>query len=74
MPRISLPGRWPSYEAAYACRPSPTLSLKAFVVTCNLRNVTKARSYWKQLPSEKHSQAIVPCLRNGITEEMLNIL
>ncbi len=60
------------YEAAYACSPSPALSLKAFVVACNLRNVPKARSYWRRLAPEKRSQALVPCVRNGIIEETLN--
>jgi len=61
-----------SYEAAYACSPTPTLLLKAFVVACNLRNHSKARSYWKQLSPEKRTQALATCVRNDITEAMLN--
>jgi tetratricopeptide (TPR) repeat protein len=61
-----------SYEAAFACRPAPDLILKAFVVSCNLRNATKARLYWKRLSIESRSPALATCERNEITEAMLN--
>jgi serine/threonine protein kinase len=67
-----LPESLAAYEAAYACSPTPPLILKTFVVACNLRNLAKARSYWKQLSSEKRTQALVTCVRNDITEAMLN--
>ena len=61
-----------AYEAAYACKPAPMLILKAFVVACNLRNVAKARSYWRRLPLEKRTLALVTCVRNDIPEKLLN--
>jgi hypothetical protein len=61
-----------SYEAAYACRPAPTLNLKAFVIACNLRSLAKARSHWKQLSSALRASALGTCVRNGITEAMLD--
>lgn len=68
----NLPESLAAYEAAYACSPTPTLILKSFVVACNLRNLAKARSYWKQLSAERRTQALVTCVRNDITEAMLN--
>jgi hypothetical protein len=48
------------------------LILKALVVTCTLRNVAKSKSYWKQLSAALRTQALSTCVRNGLTEEMLN--
>jgi hypothetical protein len=61
-----------SFEAAYACRPTPALLQKAFVVACNLRSAAKARSYWKRLSAALRTPALGTCVRNGITEETLN--
>ena len=61
-----------SYEAAYACRPAPALLQKAFVVACNLRDVARAKSYWKRLSPQLRSSALGVCVRNGIDETGLN--
>jgi tetratricopeptide (TPR) repeat protein len=60
------------YEAAYACRPEPAQLLKAFVVICNLRDLAKAKSYWKRLTPQLRSSALGVCIRNGIDEARLN--
>lgn len=60
------------YDAAYACRPALPLLQKAFVIACNLRDATKARSYWKRLPPALGTQALPTCAHNDITEAMLN--
>ena len=60
------------FEAAYTCKPSPSLLQRAFVIACNLRNVAKARSYWKRLSLAMRTQALSTCMRNDITETMLN--
>jgi hypothetical protein len=60
------------FEAAYACKPTPALLQKAFVIACNLRDVAKARSYWKRLSPALRTQALSPCVRNAITEATLN--
>jgi hypothetical protein len=61
-----------SYEAAYACRPEPAQLQKAFVVACNLRDLAKAKSYWKRLTPQLRSSALGVCVRNGIDEARLN--
>jgi len=61
-----------AYEAAYACKPAPTLNLKAFVIACNLRSLAKARSHWKPLPPALRTLALGTCMRNGITKAMLD--
>jgi serine/threonine protein kinase len=60
------------YEAAYACKPTPPLLQKAFIVACNLRDLPKVKAYWKRLSAELRTQANGTCVRNGITVEMLN--
>jgi serine/threonine protein kinase len=60
------------YEAAYTCSPAPALLQKAFIVACNLRNLPKAKAYWKRLSTELRTQANGTCVRNGITVETLN--
>ncbi len=61
-----------SYEEAYACNRTPARMLKAFTLACRLRNVDKARSYWKQLATSVRTQAAGTCARNGITVATLN--
>jgi hypothetical protein len=60
------------FEAPYTCKPSPSLLQRALVIACNLRNVAKARSYWKRLSLAMRTQAAGICVRNGITDETLN--
>lgn len=60
-----------SYEAAYACQPEPAQLQKAFVVVCNLRDLAKAKSYWKRLTPQLRSSALGVCIRNGLDETML---
>ncbi len=61
-----------SYEAAYACRREPSILQKAFVVVCNLRDLARAKSYWKWLSPQLRSAALGVCVRNGIDEAMLS--
>ena len=60
------------FDAAYACKPAPALLQKAFVISCNLHDVPKARSYWKRLSLALRTAAASTCVRNGITDDMLN--
>jgi tetratricopeptide (TPR) repeat protein len=61
-----------SFEAAYTCKPSPTLLQRALVIACNLRNMAKAKAYWKRLSLEMRTRVLSTCARNDITEAMLN--
>jgi hypothetical protein len=62
-----------SYEAAYACQPEPALLQKAFVVACNLRDLARAKSYWKRLTPRLRTAALGVCVRNGIDETALKV-
>src|SRR6185295_6007101 len=53
-----------SYEAAYACNPTPARAQKALTAACSLRNVARARSYWKQMAPAMRTQAVDTCVRN----------
>jgi hypothetical protein len=61
-----------SFEAAYACRPEPLWSEKAFVVACNLGDRARARLHWRHLPATMKTRALGICVRNGITEPVLS--
>jgi tRNA A-37 threonylcarbamoyl transferase component Bud32 len=61
-----------AYDQAYACRPDPALLRDAFVVACNMRHKFEARSYWRQLSRALQIESLGVCVRNGITEAMLN--
>jgi hypothetical protein len=60
------------YQAAYACKSSPTLLQKAFLLACNLRDLAKARSFWKRMTPMLRTQALGSCVRNEITADMLD--
>jgi hypothetical protein len=60
------------FEQAYACKPEPSLAQKAVIVACNLPSVAKARHYWKRLPGTMRQRILGVCVRNAITEDMLN--
>jgi len=61
-----------SFEAAYACEPSPQLAEKAFIIACNLSDVAKAKSSWRRLPPKMRTRTAAICMRNGISEAMLS--
>lgn len=61
-----------AFEQAYACKPEAQYTEKAFIVACNLESVPKARSFWKRLTPMMRQRALMICVRNGISEEMLD--
>jgi len=61
-----------SYESAYACRATPQWAEKLFVIACNLRNLPKSKLYWKRLSPSLQTRDLPICVRNEITEQMLN--
>jgi hypothetical protein len=60
------------FDRAYACRAEPSYAEKAFVVACNIPNVTKARKHWRRLPPAMRTRALAVCVRNGIMEDQLD--
>jgi serine/threonine protein kinase len=61
-----------SYESAYACRAAPQWSEKAFVIACNLKQPPKAKLHWRRLTPEMRARSVTICVRNGITDAVLN--
>jgi ABC transport system ATP-binding/permease protein len=60
------------YEAAWNCKQDPMYAEKSFIVACNLPRVEKAKLFWKRMPQAMKTRAVGICMRNGITDEMLN--
>jgi eukaryotic-like serine/threonine-protein kinase len=61
-----------SYEAAWSCKQDPQYAEKAFITACNLANVSKARVHWKRMTPMMKQRASAICVRNGITQDMLD--
>jgi len=61
-----------SFEKAWGCKADPQYSEKVFIIACNIPNVTKAKQYWKRLPPDRKQRTLMICLRNQITEDILN--
>jgi len=61
-----------SYDAAWQCKQELDYAVKSFVIACNLQSQAKAKQYWRRLTPEKKQRAMTICIRNGITEDMLN--
>lgn len=63
-----------AFEAAMRCKnANPTrLYELSFMVACNTKSLSKAQQYWVKLPSGSAQQLKQMCVRNGITEAMLD--
>lgn len=69
--RGSLAAALASFEQAYACRADPAYAEKAFIAACNLPLVAKAALFYRRMTPQSRARALMICVRNGITEEML---
>jgi hypothetical protein len=61
-----------SYEAAYECNPVPARARPPFTLACNLRDLAKARLYWKLMVPAMRAPVLGICVRKGIAEATLN--
>jgi hypothetical protein len=61
-----------AYEAAYACRPDPAWTDKAFIIACNLGDRVKARLHWRRLPALRRTRVVGICEQRGITAQILD--
>jgi hypothetical protein len=61
-----------TYEAALACRADQPTYQKAFASACHLRNLPKAKQYWRKLSRSSQQGVNTICVLNGITEDELN--
>jgi hypothetical protein len=60
------------FEAAYACKPELRFAEKALVVACNIPNLSQARKHWARITPMMRQRVLMICVRNAITEDMLN--
>ncbi|HWO23467.1 MAG TPA: protein kinase [Kofleriaceae bacterium] len=60
-----------TFEKAWACKQDPGYAEKAFIMACNLPNQAKAKQNWKRMTAPMKRRALMICVRNGITEDML---
>jgi serine/threonine protein kinase len=67
-----LPAAVASWEAAWGCKQDPSYAEKAFIIACNIPNAAKAKLNWKRMHAAMKQRALMICVRNGISEEMLN--
>jgi tRNA A-37 threonylcarbamoyl transferase component Bud32 len=61
-----------SFEAAFDCFPWNEYAEKAFVISCNLKRLPKARQLWKGMTLASRARAVGVCVRNQITRSMLD--
>ena len=61
-----------SYEAAYECNPVPARARVPFTLACNLRDLAKARLYWKQMAPAVRAQVLGICVLKVIAAATLN--
>ena len=62
------------FEAATRCKNANLTRLYqlSFMASCNAKSVPKARQYWAKIPSASAQMLKQMCVRNGITEDMLD--
>lgn len=61
-----------SYEAAWSCNPAPEYAERGFEIACKIPSVRNAKLFWKRISTEMKQLLVALCVRNGITEEMLD--
>jgi pSer/pThr/pTyr-binding forkhead associated (FHA) protein len=55
------------FDKALACKAEPDTGMRAFMASCRLRNLEKAKYYWKRFKTASQP-ALVVCVRNGIQQ------
>jgi hypothetical protein len=61
-----------SFEKAYMCKSDANTLKLMFASACKLKDLAKARSYWKRLPQSMKDTLIQFCVREGITSDQLD--
>ncbi|MGN6103548.1 MAG: hypothetical protein ACTHU0_00345 [Kofleriaceae bacterium] len=59
------------FEQSLACKEEPKVRQRALLSACNARNLARARHHYARLTQVQRDQALVSCVRNGISEETL---
>ena len=55
-----------SYEAALRCKVEEATLAKAFVVSCRLKNMAKAKHYYAKLPAAKQQTLVQVCIQQNL--------
>lgn len=63
-----------AFEEAWLCNKDPLYAEKAFIIACNMRALGKARVFWRRMSPGLQERTMGVCVRNQITEEMLDAL
>jgi len=63
-----------SYESALRCKGANPARLNklAFMASCQLKSVGKAKTYWQKLGPQEQATLLQMCLRSGITKDDLD--
>ncbi|MBA3397945.1 MAG: FHA domain-containing protein [Deltaproteobacteria bacterium] len=64
----SYPQALTAYEQAFTCRSDPGYAMRAFLSSCNSKNLSKAKTWWKRLAPSTQQQTVSVCVRNGISQ------
>lgn len=62
-----------SFEQALACKPGDARLVKlSFMASCELKDLAKARTFWRQLAANEQATLVQICMRSGINPDDLN--
>jgi hypothetical protein len=62
-----------SFEQALACKPGDARLVKlSFMASCELKDLSKARTFWRQLAANEQATLVQICMRSGINPGDLN--
>ena len=62
-----------TFEQALTCKPGDGRLVKlAFMTSCSLKSLGKARTYWRQLAQNEQAMLLQICIRSGITKDDLD--
>jgi hypothetical protein len=59
------------FEASLACKPDAAVERLAFMSACRAKDVDRARRHYGNVPSTNRTGIIQICVRNGISEDMM---
>jgi hypothetical protein len=62
-----------AFEQALACNPGDARLVKlSFMASCELKDLPKARTFWRQLAANERATLVQLCMRSGITADDLD--
>lgn len=63
-----------AFESALRCKGANVsrLTKLAYMESCKVKNIDKARRYWKRFTAQEQNQLLTMCLQQGITKDQLD--